>query len=118
MTTHAYRTPARPAPRAKRLHRDPVALARRTEMVNLHLDRLGAVEAVRAVIRGHGCLEIEVLGGDCHRTPARCRRHVWMLLRHTLGLSYPELARVFDMDHSTILVGIRQAEAELEGSSA
>jgi chromosomal replication initiation ATPase DnaA len=37
-----------------------------------------------------------------------------MVIRHTLDLSLPEIGQLWGRDHTTVLQGIRKAEAQLE----
>lgn len=110
------RSSAPPAPiplpvRARRLGPDA---RHRVERILHRLEQLGAVESVRAIARCYGCRDLEVLGGDRHKYPTRARRRIWMVLQHTLDLGQSEIARLFEMDHSSIATGIRLAEQALE----
>jgi chromosomal replication initiation ATPase DnaA len=49
---------------------------------------------------------------------ARARHHLWTVLRHTLDLSYPKLARAFGCDHSTIVSGVQKFERALTAAYA
>ena len=44
---------------------------------------------------------------------ADARHRLWTVLRHTLALSYPELATFFEVDHTTILSAVHKIEAKL-----
>lgn len=45
------------------------------------------------------------------RTIAQARHHLWAVLRWTLAFSLSELGRLFNVDHSTVLEGIRRHES-------
>jgi chromosomal replication initiation ATPase DnaA len=90
---------------------DYVELVRRTNVALGRLKRLGALEAVLAIVREYGCRTEDVLGGDRHKTPAAARHRIWMLLRHTLDLSYPEIAGAMGWgDHTTVMSGVKKQE--------
>lgn len=82
------------------------------------LDELGARDTCKAIVARYGCNERSVYAGSRHRWAARARRHCWMLLRHTLDLSYPEIGQAWGVDHTTVLMGVRMAERELEARVA
>lgn len=78
-----------------------------------NLARLGALSSAFTVCRQYG-VEPRLVFGKCRTvTVARCRWHIWTLLRHTLVMSYPEIARVWDVDHTTVLMGVRKRETML-----
>lgn len=59
-------------------------------------------------------LSIErVIGERAGRTAQRARHVSWYLARKHGGLSYPEIARPFDMDHTAVLRAIRKIEQAL-----
>ena len=91
------------------------AQERRAKEVAARLERLGGLQAARALIRESGCSERAVLGGDLHKGPAHMRHRIWMMVRHTMvDLSAHDLARVFGVTvHSTVLMGVYKAEREL-----
>jgi chromosomal replication initiation ATPase DnaA len=84
--------------------------ADRVRVTRIRLTRLGAYDVARAVCAEHCVDEERVFGGDRQAWPTAARHRIWMLLRHTLGLSYPEIAIMFDMDHTSIMNGVRRAE--------
>ena len=65
------------------------------------------------IAREHVITVAGLLGRSHSATLARARRELWSLVRGSLGYSLPELGRLFDRDHSTILVAIRKREGEL-----
>lgn len=85
--------------------------ADRIRIARVRLARLGALEVAQAVCREYGVTEDRVFGGDRQAWPTAARHRIWMLIRHTLGLSYPEIAIMFDYDHTSIMNGVRRAEA-------
>lgn len=54
----------------------------------------------------------ELLGQGRSKAVAMARRHAYLVLRERTDLSYPEIARLLDRDHSTILYGVRLAQHE------
>ena len=77
------------------------------------LSRIGALRLADRICRDFGTT-LDVAIRDRHRSPTRARRKIWMLLRHTLDLSYPELEALWGFDHSSIIDGVKKAERELE----
>lgn len=71
-------------------------------------DDAGAIQA--AVSKVLGIPSDELIGWS--RIPRVCfaRQVTWYLQRSVLGLSYPELGRLYKRDHSTVLLGVRKAE--------
>lgn len=78
-----------------------------------NLERVGALETMEQIRREYRLTYEELLGGDRHKTAAAARHHLWLLIKHTLDLSYPEMARIFFVDHTTVLTGVRKAERVL-----
>jgi chromosomal replication initiation ATPase DnaA len=87
------------------------AVAKALAGVTLPDDRT-ALELAIDVARSHGAVLEEVLGPCRHRTAARARRAIWAALRETTSLSYPEIGRLFERDHTTILNGVALAARE------
>lgn len=51
-----------------------------------------------------------LISKDRHKRIARARQACYYVARHTTGLSYPELGKLFHRDHTTILYGVRTME--------
>jgi chromosomal replication initiation ATPase DnaA len=82
--------------------------------VRVRLDRLGARAVAERTAGEFGVTLEEVLAGESRsRSVARARHRLWCLIRHTLDLSYPEMERVFEADHTTILAAVKKREREL-----
>jgi chromosomal replication initiation ATPase DnaA len=45
-----------------------------------------------------------------YRWPTVARRMAWYVARQTTTLSYPEIARYFNRDHTTVMTGVRVIE--------
>lgn len=54
-----------------------------------------ATQAERATLE-------QVLGGDRHNGPAGARRAAWYEIRERTGASYPEIAKTFEVNHTTV----------------
>jgi len=102
-----------PAPKPKRVHKPESNPDLTPRMAMDRLATLHALETARAICDRAGVDIGDALGRSNHPSATLARRCIWTTLRHTLGLSYPEIARVFGRDHSTVMSGIRQREAEL-----
>lgn len=74
--------------------------------------------AARRICLGHGATLDEVLSASRHPRIVRARHRLWMILRDTLDLSYPELGALFDRDHTTIMSGVKKCRARLEKEHA
>lgn len=73
------------------------------------------VDEVKKTLAEHGLLEFVeaecrrrnvpidwVLGRERYASVARVRHEIWFAIRETLDFSYPHIARVFGVDHSTV----------------
>lgn len=49
-----------------------------------------------------------VLGDSRTATASRARHECWYLLRRDTNWSYPQIAKFFNRDHTTIIEGVRQ----------
>jgi chromosomal replication initiation ATPase DnaA len=102
---------------AKRLRArvaSPEAKPPRRARVLARLERIGARGLAERTASEFGVALGRVLQGKCRsRSVIRARHRIWCLLRHTLDLSYPEMARVFEADHTTIVVAVRKREQAL-----
>lgn len=81
--------------------------------VRQRLADIGVLYTALGICRAHHADPNAVFGRDRHKSAAAARRHIWMVLRHTLLMSYPEIGRVFGVDHTSVLYGVRRAEGEL-----
>jgi chromosomal replication initiation ATPase DnaA len=81
------------------------------------LARIGAKALAERTAKEFGVPLAEVLEGESRaRSVKRARHRLWCLVRHTLDLSYPEMERLFEADHTTILSAVRKRERELLAS--
>ena len=82
------------------------------EKIVAGLKEVGLFAIVETVCRRHHVLPIEVCGRGRTKNVAKARHAVWWELRHRpeSSFSYPELARLFDRDHSTIISAMRGLE--------
>ena len=74
---------------------------------------VGALGAVTRIAREHGVSLETLVSRDRHRHAALARHHAWAVIRWTLALSYPEIGRMFGVDHCTVIQGIRKFERHL-----
>ena len=85
------------------------------EMINLRPER-------------YGMFEKACMANGISREQARCksrtrdlvhpRQAAMLWLRNNTNLSLPEIGRLFDRDHTTVLHGIRAAEKRAKGGEA
>jgi chromosomal replication initiator protein len=88
--------------------------------------QLGIPEIVDVVAKRYG-VQPEALTSDRRTQPEAMARQVAMrLIREMLGVSYPEIGRAFNRDHSTVIhamevtggIAIEDIREELEGALA
>jgi chromosomal replication initiator protein len=71
----------------------------------------GSTDVILLAVCRHFELTLqELLGRDKHRRLAFARQVAMWLCRQRLGLSYPELGRLFGRDHSTILSAVNKID--------
>lgn len=72
---------------------------------------------VRAVISAtsvvHGLAESYIMSHRRHPRYVAARHEAMYVARLVLGMSFPELGRAFDRDHTTVLDGFRRVESSL-----
>lgn len=61
------------------------------------------VDIRRAVAAHYGLTDADMVSHDRHRRLARPRQVAMYLARELTGRSYPELGRMFNRDHSTVV---------------
>lgn len=73
--------------------------------------------SVRAVIAAtasiHGLSESYIMSHRRHPRFVAARHEAMYVARIALGMSYPELGRAFDRDHTSVLDGFRRVERSL-----
>lgn len=70
------------------------------------LDARGLLDHVKAVVKEHHVLLDEVLGRARTAQVAAARRECWIHMKE-LGFSYPEIGRIWNRDHSTVMHAIK-----------
>lgn len=75
--------------------------------VRLVLHRPALISRYADVI---GTTPAEMLGECREKSLVRKRWAAWIVLRRDYGMSYPQIAKWFARDHTTVLYGFRQAE--------
>lgn len=71
------------------------------------------LETVERHARLHGVTAEDVCGRGRTAAVSRARQAVWLHLRETTALSYPELGALFGRDHTSVLYGVRKCSARL-----
>jgi chromosomal replication initiation ATPase DnaA len=77
----------------------------------LELERRGLAGLATRVADLHGVDVLAMLGHRRFRELSRARQVLWAVLA-TRGWSLSRIARVFDRDHTTVLVGVRRVTPE------
>ena len=76
---------------------------------------IGALSAARAICDGCGVVDVDQLvGRDRHKSVAWARHELmaWMRAR-VPEMSYPDIGRVFDRDHTTVIHAVQRVERVL-----
>ena len=81
--------------------------------VRANLDELGLLDCAKAVAAQHGVSLDLVLGGSRIASAAAARHRLWIDMRHSLAMSFQEIAMVFGVDHTTVMNAVHEREAEL-----
>lgn len=77
------------------------------EKAKVNLKRIHALRAAESIARSYGTKLDAILGTTRFKTVVRARHHLWTLVRDSLDMSWPEIASVFNVDHTTIIYGVR-----------
>lgn len=86
------------------------------DAVIANLRRLGALDLAGRIANKYRVHRDQMLGDDRHKSPTAARHELWMVLRHTLALSFPELGIAFQRDHSSVVSGVHKCERALEAA--
>lgn len=70
-----------------------------------------AAQILAMVCRAHGVHQTRVLGRCRERRLVMARHAAMLIIRETLGWSYPEIARFFHRDHSSVVAAIHKLES-------
>ena len=71
-----------------------------------------AVGKIEVVIADHGLIPLsEIRKQNRSREIVEVRHLIWGLIREELGLSYPQIAAIYERDHTTIINGVVKAKA-------
>ena len=71
-------------------------------------------EIMHRVARATGVTVAELRSRAKHKTLAEARQLAMLLMRDVEGMSLPEIGRMLDRDHTTVMHGIRSAKENLE----
>jgi len=91
---------------------DPAGTARPIEPN----DAAWAALVMRQVASCYGLPLEKLQGAQRHRPLPEARHLAMLIIRESTCLSLPQIGRIFDRDHTTVLVGIRQARRRLARS--
>lgn len=75
--------------------------------------RLSGLDIIRIVCEATGVRENEFLSQRRNRHIAEARFVAWRLMRAYTELSYPQIGRLCNRDHTTILSGVKKADMML-----
>ena len=82
------------------------------DMIKLRPERYGKFEQA---CMAHGITRHQARSKSRTRDLAHPRQAAMLWLRNNTNLSLPEIGRLFDRDHTTVLHGIRAAEKRANG---
>lgn len=86
---------------------------KRAAVIEARLARLGLLEWARRYVAPYNVTLADVLGRRRTATVSKARQRLLAVIRWTLGLSYPEIGILFDLDHSTVIAAVRNVERDL-----
>lgn len=86
--------------------------------VEARIRAAGLWPVVERISAEHSCSAVQLVSRRRFANLAAARRHVWATIRWTLALSYPAIAFLFDVDHTTVMYGVKMYERELEARVA
>lgn len=70
--------------------------------IERRLEERGLLEQCRAIALKHNVLMKEICSRARTKRISEARRKVWKHL-HKIGFSFPEIGRLFDRDHTTVV---------------
>ena len=73
----------------------------------------GAMLIVGGVAKLYGITTAAMLGHSKTALLCRARNHAWHNLRTNMGMSYPEIGKLFGRHHTTVMPGVRAHEAQI-----
>ena len=76
-----------------------------------------ARKMVERVAEKHGLGAKALFVRSTRRAIVYPRQQAMYAIRQRLGWSYPRIARLFGMDHTTVIYGVRQYEKRMEGAA-
>lgn len=76
------------------------------EKVLTHFRERGMEEMIAEIARMHQVMAIDVVGKDRTNRPTRARHAFWWKLRNELKWSYPEIAKVFSVNYTSVLKAV------------
>lgn len=96
----------------------------RQERVEARLNDYGALQWAHQYCVSQGSRLSHVIESGNGKDPAmrrgarspsvtRARHRLWTVILDTFGLSYPECAAIFEVDHTTIMEAVKKRRAEL-----
>jgi chromosomal replication initiation ATPase DnaA len=95
-----------------------VSDAEKVARIERRLHQQRALMWARSYCASQGATLTSVVVGTRHASVARARHRLWMVMRHTLGFSFPELGILFEVDHTTVMSGVKKCERALEAEHA
>ncbi len=72
---------------------------------------------VEIVAREYQITTEQLLSKDRHKCTAEARKVALFLTRELTSLSYPEMGRAFNRDHTTCIVGVRKVKVDSVGDA-
>lgn len=87
----------------------------RLDRIKKDLDDRGLLKPALDIAIAHYVTLDELLGRTRTPSAVRARRAFWLELRE-LGMSYPHIAKLCGVDHTTVLYGVRVAELGREAA--
>jgi chromosomal replication initiation ATPase DnaA len=77
------------------------------------LERHRILRTCRSIAEAHGLSLEAILSRSRLQPHVAARHHLWTVIRHTMLWSYPAMAGIFEVDHTSIIYGVDKREQKL-----
>ena len=71
-------------------------------------------DIIERVLSKHSVDMVEVMGRSRERIVADARHEIWYFMKKLGGLSYPQIGKMFNRDHTTIMNGVNKHEKKIQ----
>jgi chromosomal replication initiation ATPase DnaA len=71
------------------------------------LTTLGLIGEARTIAENCGVTLDEMLGRGRYKSMCEARHELWRLTRERFGYSYPQVAKLYGVDHTTVMAALK-----------